>query len=322
MKEKKKRTPSAKRPTSKFWFFTCHTSHVPEKDVQAALQASYESGKLVYCVYNLERAPETGRVHLQGHAILHRSYDRGAAQRILGIGKSDCEITKDLDGAEQYCRKEATRIEGTEPWSIGKIVKSRQGERTDITGAIECIKEGGGLDDLIDNFGEEYVKYHRGLEKVLVREQLKRKRGEERHVELIIYWGKTGLGKSRRAGYEFPDAYYLNIYGGATSVWWDGYDGEEVVVIDEFKGGCTREDLLKFTDPYPKTRSYPTKGGTVVPKYTKIVITSNWHPSQWYKPSIFEDGKYEGSALERRVNQGTIVHFTEEWVPPEDINSE
>jgi hypothetical protein len=47
-------------------------------------------------------------------------------------------------------------------------------------------------------------------------------------LENEYHWGVTGAGKSRQARDRFPDAYIKS-----NNVWWDGYAGEETVIIDE-----------------------------------------------------------------------------------------
>lgn len=42
------------------------------------------------------------------------------------------------------------------------------------------------------------------------------------------HYGDTGTGKSRHVRTKYPDAY---IKG--NNIWWDGYDGQEVVIIEE-----------------------------------------------------------------------------------------
>lgn len=311
-----KSNPKEKRKQSKFWFFTAHTSHVSEETVQQTIQASYESGKLLYCVYNLESAPTTGGIHLQGHCVLKRSQDRGAAQRILGIGKSDCEVTLDVAGAERYCRKEATRVEGTEPWSIGTLPQSRQGERTDLSELYEFIKTAESKADVLDAFPTEFIMYNRGVNDALST-SLSRRQREQRHVEVQVFWGKTRMGKTRRAMFENPDFYNLSVKNDGSRVWWDGYNGQSCVIIDEFKGNMPIKDLLKLTDPYPIENQGEVKGGHVLFKWTKIVITSNYHPRDWYKPKCHPNYEYDESPLQKRLEvEGQTIHFESEWLPP------
>lgn len=112
-----------------------------------------------------------------------------------------------------------------------------------------------------------------------------------------VLWGHTGTGKSKtaweRAGME---AYPKD----PRSIWWDGYEGQEFVVIDEFRGGIDIAHLLRWTDRYPLR--LPIKGGYVVPKFHTIYITSNLSPNDWY-PDCDSDTL---EALKRRL---IVTHF-------------
>lgn len=48
--------------------------------------------------------------------------------------------------------------------------------------------------------------------------------------ELLHEWhhGPTGTGKTRGVRARFPDAYLKS-----NTKWWDGYNGESVVILDE-----------------------------------------------------------------------------------------
>lgn len=58
--------------------------------------------------------------------------------------------------------------------------------------------------------------------------------GIVRQVE--VFWGTTGTGKSRRAWDEAGVGAYSKC---PRSKFWDGYQGQENVVVDEFRGGKT-----------------------------------------------------------------------------------
>jgi hypothetical protein len=98
---------------------------------------------------------------------------------------------------------------------------------------------------------------------------------QERQV--VVYWGPTGAGKSRRAWDEATlDAYPKD----PRTKFWDGYRGQENVVIDEFRGGIDIGHLLRWCDRYPV--NVEIKGSAVTLKAKKIWITSNLSPNQWY----------------------------------------
>lgn len=115
--------------------------------------------------------------------------------------------------------------------------------------------------------------------------------------EVKVYWGRTGAGKSRRAWEEATfDAYPKD----PRSKFWDGYRGQDRVVIDEFRGGIDISHMLRWLDRYPVV--VEVKGSSVVLKATNIWITSNIHPNDWY-PTLDQETK---NALLRRLQ---ITHF-------------
>lgn len=112
-----------------------------------------------------------------------------------------------------------------------------------------------------------------------------------------VYWGATGTGKSRRAWDEATfDAYPKD----PRSKFWDGYRGQECVVIDEFRGGIDIGHMLRWLDRYPCL--VEIKGSSVVLSATNIWITSNLNPRDWY-PDIDEETR---QALLRRLD---ITYF-------------
>jgi len=121
-------------------------------------------------------------------------------------------------------------------------------------------------------------------------------RGMER--ECMVFWGKTGSGKSRRAWEEAGVEAYSKD---PRTKFWCGYDGEENVIIDEFRGGIDISHLLRWTDRYPVR--VELKGSSRPLNAKKIWITSNLSPVMWY-PLIDEETL---AALMRRM---VVTEFT------------
>ena len=95
--------------------------------------------------------------------------------------------------------------------------------------------------------------------------------------ECFVYWGKTGTGKSRRAWDEGGmDSYCKD----PRTKFWDGYQVEKSVVIDEFRGGIDISHLLRWLDRYPVR--VEIKGSSRPLLAEKIWITSNICPQEWY----------------------------------------
>jgi len=90
---------------------------------------------------------------------------------------------------------------------------------------------------------------------------------------VFVLVGTAGSGKTRLVFQKCPS---LWIAPDPSLKWFDGYGGEEDVLLDDYRGGADDAFLLRVLDRYPLT--VPIKGGFVVWKPTRIFITSNDEP--------------------------------------------
>lgn len=95
-------------------------------------------------------------------------------------------------------------------------------------------------------------------------------------TEGFWYYGETGVGKSHRAFAEAGDDVYVWVDDNG---WWDGYTGQEVVIINDFRGGIKYNELLQLIDKWPY--SVRRRGRPPMPFTSKkIIITSSMSPDQ------------------------------------------
>lgn len=231
---------------------------------------------ITYAVMGREVAPTTGQVHWQGYIQLKEEMSMAKVKKYfrwslhLGFARgSDEENYK-------YCTKEGKFVE----YGVRMAHEGYgQGKRSDLDELKKDIRSG--KDDLyLMDKHEAAWKYGKAMDryKTLLALKAQKEQGyKKKEVELFV--GGTGCGKTRKAVEENPDYFILNQ--SPTGCWWDGYNGESCVIIDEFRGWMPYAQLLRITDGYPTT--VPVKGGTIPLMAKKIVITSNVEPESWYK---------------------------------------
>lgn len=286
---------------AKNWCFTINNPSVREIHL---FNIDGLPSTISYCVWQVERG-ENGTVHVQGFVQFSAKKRTGQIAKLEYKYKIN-EVPSSLkpfehahlepmrgtaEQARDYCKKEDSRIDG--PWELGFI--TIKGQRTDLETAYKAIVDSG---NWAAGGPKIALKYASGCIKAAskfpppMREDLK----------VICIKGDTGIGKTWWAWHEFPDLF--SPYYGNTGIWWDGYDGQETVLLEEYRGQLPLQKLLQVLDPYPLRLE--VKGGCVPAKFRFIIITTNTHPNDWYqdKPGQFTRDK-EREALARRLGIGT-----------------
>ncbi len=275
---------NAKRgPKKRHW---CFTSYL------AVLPTTFDKAVVRYCIYQREICPETKREHFQGYIELFCDYRRGQVITLLGACHLEPRYAS-RTSAREYCRKKYGAIANTQvefgKWRDQIAHKRKLSDMlgTDMT-----------LADLIKESPVDYVRYHRGLEKLFARRQAASAK-VFRRVEVLVYIGVTGCGKTGRA-LETPDHYKLPI---SDRLWFDGYQGEKCLVIDDFYGNIKYGFFLQILDGHEL--QLPVKGGFIWAMWNKVIITSNKDPKDWYNKGYLAG--VIPPALNRRITK--VIHF-------------
>nr|WAE42816.1 MAG: replication associated protein [Cressdnaviricota sp.] len=175
----------------------------------------------------------------------------------------------------------------------------------DLSDAVAALKAGKTVRDIALESSETFVKHFKGLQALADHTRPQR----SWKTKVIVYWGVSGSGKSYKAFTENPGAYEIphNTQG---AFWFDGYDGQDVMLLNDYYGWLPHNFMLQLMDAYPMR--LPIKGSYTQMAATKLIITSNTNPNTWYrkhwdKPQFHEHEK----AFMRRLDE--IVEFTEVW---------
>jgi len=258
-----------------YWLLTIpHADFVP-----------YLPPSVAYIRGQLERGMDTGYLHWQVLVVFDRKCRLAAVKKIFGVGVH-AELSRSA-AADAYVWKDDTRVDGTQ-FELGER-KIRRNSPPDW-GLVRTAAVEGRLADIPADI---YVRCYNQLRRI--ESDHLQAVGVERRV--CVYWGATGTGKSRRA---WEEAGLMAYPKDPRSKFWDGYRGQENVVIDEFRGGIDIAHLLRWLDRYPVI--VEVKGASTVLCATHIWLTSNLDPRLWYPDCDPETIL----ALLRRCN---ITHF-------------
>lgn len=276
------------------WVFTINNyeeSHI------TTLESPKFLSIVTYMVYGREVAPTTGTPHIQGYVRFKNQ--KKLSELVKKLPKTNFLPAK--GSPEQnfiYCSKENAYKEfGTRPKGTGK--------RTDLDKARQLHLDNVPLyEGLLQMSSMQGVRYFQTLN------------GAKPNTALIedkkVYWfyGTTGTGKSwtarQLAEAQFgPGKYWIST---GHLKFWNGYNGEECVILDDFRADfCPYSLLLRYLDIYPSR--VEVKGAHVNLLAKVIYITCPFHPEQCFA-TVAENKKQ----LLRRITE--IREFSEPYKAP------
>jgi len=246
---------------------------------------AYDTIDCQYVVYGKE-VGEQGTPHLQGFIRFKDAKTLKAAIKALKGAHVEIAITQQQ--AIDYCKKDGQFTERgqmpIEPKEKGRKEKRRWDD-------IRLAAEEGRDEDIPADIrfnAPRIIDYHRN--KFLRSQHL-----DDTEEPMLWYYGPSGSGKSRKAREENPSAFLKTC-----NKWWCGYVDQPTVLIEDFDKihSVLVHHLKIWGDRYP----FPAevKGGSIKIRPKKIIVTSNYHPSEIWT---------ESSDLEPILRRFTVIEF-------------
>lgn len=310
----KKKNKRSQGPCVRFWVF-CDFGEKGKGGKELVGEAWKElPAGVTYLSWQLELGEKTHRLHLQGYVELSRSRYLSWLHAHISSTAGFRKREGSAEEASAYTRKEETRQEG--PFELG-VLSEGQGSRNDLVEVRELIRGGASTRALLEDLPHMVARYPRFIQTC---QRLYRPKydPEAKGIKVILYYGKTGTGKTRTVYKDWslkPEFYEMPIT--STGTWWDGLDNHTLVLMDDFAGAASHmrlDTLLKILDRYP--RRVPVKGDFAWYAPHRVAITTNIHPRKWYD---YSDREEQYNALKRRIHKVYCYDKDGPYVAEEDF---
>nr|ANO58190.1 hypothetical protein [uncultured marine euryarchaeote] len=201
---------------------------------------------------------------------------RGSAAQNIAYVTKGTGTWEYSDGTTKYSETITKRT----LWINEKGLVKTGGQRSDMKSLARFIENGATTRELDERFPSQMLRYGHGVEKLRFRKKMAESK-VERDVKLVVLYGDKGTGKSTDARHKITEQYgftsddvYSLQFGKNSRIWFDGYIGEKVLLLDDYEPDLIdRSTLLKLTDIYQFIGQI--KGGHIVAEWELVILTTN-----------------------------------------------
>lgn len=173
---------------------------------------------------------------------------------------------------EKYADKKHTSVPGSF-YEFGELPKAVDTRSCSMEDMLSDIKDGMSLLELVDKYPKYAFKIE-DIKRLQTLERFEKYKKIMRNVNVTYLFGATGTGKSRSIfeKYGADEIFRITDYSRPAALF-DGYNGQDVVVFEEFSGQLPIETMLNYLDIYPL--ELPARYNNKIACFSNVYITSN-----------------------------------------------
>lgn len=213
----------------------------------------------------------------------HRENVKGTSQQNRDyVLKDGDKYNKQADGSYDYVDSSGKRHTGTNfgdtfmEW--GEMPRERQGKSKDVEKILALLLDGANNMEIVEQVPLAMLN----IDKVERTRSMFRDADFAdcwRDLEVTYIFGKTGSGKTRSVmdKYGYSSCYRVTDYKHP----FDTYDGQDVLIFEEFRSSLKHGDMLNYLDGYPLL--LPCRYFNRQACFTKVFIITNIPPDEQYR---------------------------------------
>ncbi len=265
-------------PECRKWLFTCNNPEKHGWSIEKIVEILENWKAVKYWCIGSEVGVENNTPHI--HFFIYSTSAIRATtidKKFHGINRKtrDCSIMT----CRTYVFKDGKYI-GTPKGDLHDYSSNREsgeppeekgrGKRTDLDTIYTAVKEGRSNYEILEEFPDA-IRYLDKLDKIRQTIREEKYKNAWRNLTVTYVWGRTETGKTRGImdGYGYENVYRVTDYDHP----FDGYNGQDVVVFEEFRSSLRLGDMLKYLDGYPV--EFPARYNNKVACFTKVYIVTN-----------------------------------------------
>ena len=230
-------------------------------------------------------------------STLKSKFPTAHIEKVKGTSQENRDYIK-KEGKWKDTEKGTTSIPGTFE-EFGECPVEQQGKSREADVILELLKDGANNLEVI----EACPTAMKIIDKIERTRSILRDAQfatQWRDLEVTYIFGKTGAGKTRSVmdKHGYINCYRVTDYKHP----FDTYDGQDVIIFEEFRGGLKHGDMLNYLDGYPLL--LPCRYFNRQACYTKVFIITNIPPDEQYRNIDPESQK----AFFRRIHK--VIEYT------------
>lgn len=253
------------------WCFTVNNYNDDDVDAVERLASDVD-----YLIFGFEKGAND-TPHLQGYLFYKNKTSLRALKTLLP--RAHFEVARgNHEQNIKYCSKDGDYSEfGKRP--LTQVEQSLSGK--EVWDEVLALAKEDRLDEIPSKI---FISHYRTLKQIAfdhrVHSNLTNDEWDNGRTNLWIY-GPSDTGKSRYARETFPD-HYLKM----CNKWWDNYQGEDTVLIEEFEKSHSvlSHHLKVWSDRYAFQVEIKCHATVIRPK--RIVVTSNYSMEEIWPAEI------------------------------------